>query len=181
LDSLLKTDLTAEYLEMVRPYDESLFKSAVDAAPNKIGSFVATTTGFSKKSASVSFEGDFTLNYYFTPSVPMAGDMTLYVWTPEVYAANATLSASCAQKITMTQGSDGRCFGQVTGIAAKNLDETYYVAGVYTDETGNTYCTGVIPYSLSKYCIIKANDDTAGALAQATAMYGYYAKQYFVK
>ncbi len=27
---------------------------------------VATTTGFSKKSASVSFEGDFTLNYYFS-------------------------------------------------------------------------------------------------------------------
>jgi hypothetical protein len=83
-------------------------------------------------------------------------------------------SGSCA----MVE-NDGVYFAQVTGIAAKELDDTYYVAGVYTDEAGNEYCTGIIAYSLSKYCMNQADGSSMGELAQATAMYGYYAKQNF--
>jgi hypothetical protein len=80
----------------------------------------------------------------------------------------------------MVARTDGSYWGQVTGIAAKKLDETYYVAGVYTDESGNTCCTGVIAYSLSKYCMSKAVDgNKMQQLASATAMYGYYARNYF--
>jgi hypothetical protein len=39
------------------------------------------------------------------------------------------------------------------------------------------HCTGIVSYSLSKYCINNAEGDK-GELAQATAMYGYYAKTY---
>jgi hypothetical protein len=54
------------------------------------------------------------------------------------------------------------------------------VAGVYTDAEGNTYCTGVIAYSLSKYCMNNAKPGkTMQELASATAMYGYYANAYF--
>jgi hypothetical protein len=107
--------------------------------------------------------------------------MTLYVWTPEAYAAAGTLTAeNAAATVTMVAGSDGRYWGQVSGIAAKALDETYYVAGVYTDAAGNACSTGVIAYSLSKYCISKAVDGNAmQELAAATAMYGYYAKDFF--
>jgi hypothetical protein len=49
------------------------------------------------------------------------------------------------------------------------------VAGVYTDEAGNEYCTGIIAYSLSKYCMNQADGSSMGELAQATAIYGYYA------
>jgi hypothetical protein len=45
-----------------------------------------------------------------------------------------------------------------------------------------------VEYSINQYCISKANGKDAegnptnlATLAQATAMYGYYAKQYFVK
>ena len=65
-------------------------------------------------------------------------------------------------------------------IAAKMLDETYYVAAVYTDAEGNTYCTGVVGYSLSKYCMKHASG-VMGDLAQHLAMYGYYADCYFTK
>ena len=69
---------------------------------------------------------------------------------------------------------------QIAAIAAKALDETYYVAGVYTDAAGNTCSTGVIAYSLSKYCMGKAVAGNAmEGLAAATAIYGYYAAQYF--
>jgi hypothetical protein len=165
---------------MVIAYDKTLFTGAVEVDVNKLGAFAATA-GFSKRTATVSFEGAFCVNYYFTPDAAVSGNMTLYIWTPEDYAAATTLTAENASKtMTMTAGSDGRYWGQVSGIAAKSLDETYYVAGVYTDAEGNTYCTGVIAYSLSKYCISKAVSGNAmQELASATAMYGYYAKVYF--
>ena len=54
------------------------------------------------------------------------------------------------------------------------------MAGVYTDVNGNTHCTGVVAYSLSKYCMNQAKPGMAmQELAAATAMYGYYAAQYF--
>jgi hypothetical protein len=59
------------------------------------------------------------------------------------------------------------------------MDHTVYVCGVY-EVDGTTYSTGVIPYSLAKYCDSKANN--AGdmqAFAAAMAVYGYHAKTYF--
>ncbi len=179
--SLMNSGLTAEQKALISPYDKTLFTGAVAADPNKVGNFAATSSGFAKKSITVSFEGAFCMNYYFTPNAAVSGDMTLYIWTPAAYASAATLTAqNAAEVIPMVPGSDGRYWGQVSGIAAKALDETYYVAGVYTDAAGNTYCTGVISYSLSKYCISKAVSGNAmQELASATAMYGYYAKEFF--
>ena len=177
--SLMNSGLTAEQKALISPYDKTLFTGAVPADTDKIGAFAATT-GFSKKSVTVSFEGAFAINYYFTPNTAVDGDMILYIWTPEAYATAATLTADNAKTITMTAGSDGRYWAQVGAIAAKDLDKTYYVAGVYTDADGNTCCTGVIAYSLSKYCLNKAVDgNNMRQLAAATAMYGYYAKEYF--
>ena len=177
-DNLMNSALTAEQQALNIAYDSSLFTGAVAADTNKTGNFPATATGFSKKNATVSFEGAFCVNYYFTPNCAVSGDMTLYIWTPEAYAAADILTAENASAITMAALSDGRCWGQVSGIAAKSLDETYYVAAVYADGAGNTYCTGVIAYSLSRYCMNNASGNM-GELAQATAMYGYYAKQFF--
>ena len=59
------------------------------------------------------------------------------------------------------------------------IDSTYYVAGVYTAET-QIRCTGVVAYSLSKYCLNNAKPGNAMQdLSAATAMYGYYADAYF--
>jgi hypothetical protein len=105
--------------------------------------------------------------------------MTFYLWTPEAYASATQLTAHNASKvITMKAQENGAYWAQLSGIAAKMLDETYYVAGVYTDAEGNTHCTGVIAYSLSRYCMNNANGKMS-KLAQATAMYGYYAESYF--
>jgi hypothetical protein len=129
----------------------------------------------------VSFEGAFAINYYFAPSAQVEGDLQMYIWTPETYAAASQLTAENASAvISMTAQEGGAYWGQVKGIAAKALDDTYYVAGVYTDAEGNTHCTGVIAYSLSKYCMNNAKPGKdMQALAAATAMYGYYAGEYF--
>ena len=64
------------------------------------------------------------------------------------------------------------------GKAIDNYNELSPRGMFCRDAEGNTHCTGVIAYSLSKYCLNNANGNM-GALAQATAMYGYYAAQYF--
>ena len=179
-DDLMNAGLTAEQKALVIPFDAALFNGVQPVDSNKVGGFNATATGFgSKKTATVSFEGAFAINYYFPTTAVVEGDVKLYVWTPEVYAAAAGLTeANASAVVTMEVQDNGSYWGQVQGIAAKSLDKTYYVAAVYTDAAGNTHCTGVIAYSLSKYCLNNANGKM-GALAQATAMYGYYAAQYF--
>jgi hypothetical protein len=179
-DALMNSELTDQQKALVVAYDETLFIGAVPADSGKIANFTKTTTGFSKRNASLSFEGAFSINYYFTPSVAVDGEVTLYYWTPEDYAAAATLTVDNASGSSAMVDSNGTYWGQVSRIAAKKLDDTYYVAGVYTDAEGNTYCTGVIAYSLSKYCLNNAKPGkTMQELVSATAMYGYYAKAYF--
>jgi hypothetical protein len=176
-DDLMNAALTAE--QKAVSYDSALFAGAAAADQTKIGSFTRTD-GFSKRTATVSFEGAFAINYYFTPSDNVSGDVTFYYWTAEDYAEAETLSADNASG-TCTMAIDGdRRFAQIQGIAAKDLDTTYYVAAVYQNNAGVEYCTGVIAYSLSQYCMNNANGNM-GELAQATAMYGYYAACYFNK
>jgi hypothetical protein len=177
--NLMNADLTAGQQALVMAYDGSLFKGAVAANSSKTGNFVKTSTGFSSRKASVSFEGAFAVNYYFVPNATVRGNITFYYWTPEAYAAASTLTvANASGSCSMIATGDGSYWAAVSGIPAKNLDETYYVAAVYTDGSGNRRCTGVIAYSLSKYCLNNASG-SMGDLAQATAMYGYYAKCHF--
>jgi hypothetical protein len=174
---LANASLTAEQKARVTPYARSMFTGAVASTK---GTDFAATSGFSKKSVSVSFESAFAINFYMAPASAVAGDMTLYIWTPQAYAEATRLTAQNAIAVPMTCGDDGRYFHQISGIAAKALDDTYYVAAVYTDANGATQCSGVIAYSLSKYCLNNAVEGKAmQELASATAMYGYYAKQYF--
>jgi hypothetical protein len=182
-DDLMNAGLTAEQQAMVIPFDAALFNGSIPADENKVGAFAATETGFGKRGATVSFEGAFVINYYYAPTAVVDGDMTMYVWTPEDYAAAEELTAeNASEAVVMELQPSGMYWGQVAGIAAKKLDKTYYVAVVYTDAEGNTYCSGVFDYSLSKYCLNNAQPGkNMQALAAATAMYGYYAAQYFNK
>ena len=176
----MNADLTAEQQALVAAYNKDLFNGAVAVDAAKVGSF-AKTEGFSKKSVTVSFEGAFAVNYYFTASNEVAGEMTFYYWSAEAYAEAEVLSAENASgAVTMVATEDGRYWAEISGVAAKQLDETFYAAAVYTDAAGETHCTGVMAYSLSTYCMKNAVTGNAmQALAEATAMYGYYAKQYF--
>ena len=79
----------------------------------------------------------------------------------------------------MQKQPDGSYWAQISGIAAKELDDTYYVAAVYTSDLDRC-CTGVIAYSLSKYCMNNAaNGSDMQEFAKATAVYGHHARVYF--
>ena len=178
--NLMNASLTAEQKALVTDYSADLFVGTVAPDSSKAGNFIKSSSGFSSRSATVSFEGAFAINFYFAPSESVDDVMTFYYWSASDYAAAATLKTSNATgKIVMQRSSDGSYWAQVTGIAAKPLDDTYYVAGVYTTNT-QMRCTGIIAYSLSKYCMNNATGTSAmNQLAAATAVYGYHAKIYF--
>ena len=179
-DDLMNAELTDEQKSLVTAYDAGLFAGAVQAEASKTRNF-PNTAGFSSKAATVSFEGAFAINYYFVPSEEATGGMTLYYWSAGAYANADVLSIENVTGIISAEVTGENLYwAQVSGIAAKQLDDTFYVAAVYTDGEGEGHCTGVIAYSLSKYCLSKAVDgNEMQQLASAAAMYGYHAKLYF--
>lgn len=179
-DDLMNASLTTEQQAMVVEYDPGLFSGVIAADPSKTGAFARTDAGFSGRNASVSFEGAFSINYYLTTNVPVDGEIAFYYWNEADYASAETLTTSNASGIlTMQSNSDSVYYARVTGIPAKNIDSTYYVAAVYSNAEG-TYCSGIIAYSLSRYCMNNAKDgNPMQELASFTAVYGYYAEQYF--
>ncbi len=150
----------------------------MSASATKAANFVKS--GFSGRGVAVSFEGAFAVNYYFTPSYAPEGELTMYWWDLATYNSVDVLTKENASgSIAMTGSGTSEYFGAVEGIAAKDLDKGIYVAAVYT-YNGTEYSTGVMAYSIGHYCKIKAAEATTmGDLAAATAVYGYYAKQYF--
>jgi transposase-like protein len=174
-DALMNEDLSFEDLMLLTAFGWDKLTGAVGCDKETVFN---KTEGFSAISASVSFEGAFAVNYYFTPSVP--ADVTFYYWTAEDYAAADALTAETATgSMAMVMQENGTCWASLTGIAAKAIDDTVYVAAV-CEQDGVTHSTGVIAYSISTYCRKQAGG-SMGDLAYATAAYGYFAARYFAK
>ena len=170
--------ITEDVSALVSEYRTDLLQPLAKPDASKAGFFAATSTGFTKKAPAVSFDGAFAINYFFTPSTTVQGNMTMYYWNAEDYDSAQVLSTDNATgSMVMTPGA--QYTAAITDIAAKDLDSTYYVAVVYQCN-GQTYCSGVLAYSLAAYCQSKATvSGPIGDLAKATAVYGYHAKQLF--
>ena len=102
--------------------------------------------------------------------------MKLYFWSEDTYNSASQLTAENADKVVVMTCENGTYSAASDEIAAKYLDKTVYVAAVY-ESNGQTYCSGVLPYSIAAYC----QKPPAGVqdLATAAAIYGCTAKGYF--
>jgi hypothetical protein len=154
--------------------------SAVASAPADKQGIFANNQGFAKRTPSISFEGAFCINYFFTPKYAPDSGITMYYWSAEDYNATSVLTTSNATgKIKLEGSGTGQYQGDIEGIAAKGLSEAVYVACAYRSG-GSVWTSGVLGYSIGSYCQSQASKATAIAdLAMATAVYGYQAKQYF--
>ena len=177
--NLANASLTAEQIALPEGYTSDMVQSVPAAEAAKQGSF-ANNKGFSVRKPAVSFEGAFSINYFFTPAHTPADGVTLYYWTEADFNAADVLTAENATgAIGMTAETSGQYRGDIEGIAAKNIANAVYVAAVYSDDT-TTWTSGVLGYSIGAYCASMAKGtDTMADLAKATAVYGYHAKQYF--
>ena len=178
-DVLANSSLTAEQIALPESYRADMIQSVPGASQEKQGIFY-NNKGFSKRSPAVSFEGAFSINYFFTPAYMPVGEITFYYWNEADYNAVDVLTASNASGSFAMEGEgQGQYRADIEGIAAKDLSKAVYVAAVYSDGT-NTWTSGVLGYSIGAYCSNQAQGTgTMAELAMATAVYGYHAKQYF--
>lgn len=170
--------LTAQDQALVEGYRADMMGTVANPSAQKAAAFAANG-GFTARYPSVTFEGAFSINYYCVPQYAPQGDVTMYLWNRQDYEAAEYLTVDNATDvIAMTPGAH-RYQTAVSGIAAKDLDEDLYVAFVYSDGT-TTWSSGVLGYSVGAYCADQAASGMEQApFAQATAVYGYYAKQLF--
>jgi hypothetical protein len=175
-DNLMTKDLTADDLTLLNGFDASALNGALKVDASKVGSF-ASNGGFSQRKPAISFKGAFEINYFFTPSNAVDGDMKLYFWNEDTYNSVSQLTAENADKVVTMTEDNGTYTACSDEIAAKYLDKTVFAAAVY-ESNGTTYCSGVLPYSIAAYC--QKPPATVQDLATAAAIYGCTAKQYFV-
>ena len=176
---LANATLTGEQKGLPNAYSSNMVSTVPTAAAAKQGSF-ANNGGFASKKPAISFEGAFCINYFFTPNYAPTNGITLYYWDAEDYnAASVLTTVNATGSLKLSGSGTGEYRGDITGISAKNISEAVYVAAVY-ENGGNTWTSGVLGYSIGSYCVSQASKGgDIAALAKATAVYGYHAKQYF--
>lgn len=178
-ESLVDRNLTADQLALAEGYRADMMDAVATPSAEKEGAF-AKTGGYARRYPTVSFEGAFSINYYYTPSYEPAGAVTMYYWSQEDFDAAQVLTAENATAAVQMEGEGtGEYAAAVEGVPAKHLDKGIYVAFVYSDGT-TTWSSGVLAYSIGTYCTVSAAGGTSLApLAEATAVYSYCAKQLF--
>ena len=123
------------------------------------------------------------INYYYMPTyTPDEGSVKLYFWSYDTFWGEDMTTADNADIVLdMIDIGDGWYMESVTGMAARQIDDTMYVSMTYTSG-GKSYCSGTVPHSINSYCadLIKdADTDAERELAEAIVVYGYYADAYF--
>ena len=179
VDNLANATLTAEQIALPEAYRADMVSTVASPAQAKQGAFY-NNKGFAKRYPSISFEGAFCINYFFTPAYAPVGEITLYYWNAADFESAQVMTAENASgSIVMEIQANGEYRADIAGIAAKALGEGVYVAATYTDGT-TTWTSGVLGYSIGAYCSSQATKGgTIADLAMATAVYGYQAKQFF--
>ena len=179
VENLANGTLTSEQIALPESYRSDMVSTVASPSADKQGTF-ANNQGFAKRYPSISFEGAFCINYFFTPNYAPVDGITLYYWNAADYEATDVLTVENASGfLTMDGTGTGEYRGDITGIAAKALSEGVYVAAVYSDGT-TTWTSGVLGYSIGAYCASQSTKGgTIADLAMATAVYGYQAKTYF--
>ncbi len=175
-DNLINSFLSSAAQNKISAYDESMVDPVATADSAKAERFVLNKTAFTSIYPTVSFEGAFSINYYFVNGLTPDNGLTFVYWDEAAYNSAQQLNTTNATGIFKMMQEGNRWYASVEGISAKDMDKTIYVAAIYKSD-GVVYTTSVISYSLGRYCeTIAANGNEFGA---ATAVYGYYAKAYF--
>ena len=179
-DELVNADLTDAQKNSLNSYSADLMDPIVKADSAKTGNFVYTEAAFSKRSVTVTAGGALALNCRFNPAYTMDGDMTLYYWDAATYNSVDALTLENATGSAKMTVIDEAYQASVTGIAAKDIDKTIYVVGVY-ESNGVTYTTGVISYNLNTYFdALRTALPACQTLCEAAVVYCDYAKLYFL-
>lgn len=182
-DDLMDGFLADTQKAMVMDYDPALVADLVKPPVEMTERFPKTEGGFKGGIASYSFEGALALNIYMGTAQPVDGEVRLYYWDMKTFGTiDAFTVENATGTLTMVStGVEDHHWAAVEGIPAKKIDETIFFATVY-ESGGEPVISGVSVYSVGEYCKqIAAREGSAQQdFAKATAVYGCYAKAYFM-
>lgn len=180
-DSLANALLTPEDKALASAYRADMVEKITKVDSAKTADFTKNTKGVSLY-PTADFSSDlFTLSYNLKVKNSAPAEIKLYYWNSEAYLSLETLTKSNASGVlTMHLTSEGTYKADITSISAKDINSAIYVCVTYTAD-GAEYCTGVTAYSPAQYLNANANNSSSelNSLAQASVVYGYYAKKLF--
>lgn len=183
-DALVNRSLTKAQQALCGAYSDAMLREMPALSAAKTVEFTETEGAFFDSKVSVTLDGALGINYYAKPAyAPDANGVKLCMWTKKTAESADMLTLTNAdQVLQMTDSdSDGTYHACIDGLAAKMIDDVYYVTFVYTSG-GKTNCFGVVPSSINSYCATLRNTgDTQQdkKLAEAMVVYGYCADAYF--
>lgn len=183
-DSLMNAFLTEEDLAYADSYASGMVTNPPYISSAKTANFVKVEGGYANMYPKISLGAAFGINCYFKPAKTPDDGLTLYYWSLDDFNAVSKLTVDNATgtlKIN-SPNSTGEYFAAIENIVAKKVDETLFFAAGYESD-GVNYYTSVIAYSVGAYCvdrIANTSSATLKALSEATVVYGFYAKQYFL-
>ncbi len=180
-DALVNSALTKAQQSLVEEYSVDMAENVSTISQSKAGEFGKQGTGFVMYPGANFSNTLFTVTCNLKTNKQVDGDVTLYYWDAETYASVQKLTkANATGTLKMEMSVDGAYSAEIASIAAKDLDDTIYIAAVFNSE-GSTCSSGVIAYSMAEYCKLNAQNDSSlmQELAQAAIVYGYYAEKHF--
>ena len=177
-NALANANLTAEQRAYAKEYSEVTFSKVTSCDTSKAGEFTKQGTGTFVYPQADFDDATCTLTYNLNTSKQVTGEVTMYYWTQDVFENTSVLTKENATgKVTMTLNDKGVYVAELSGIATKDIHDAIYVSAVFESES-ETNCSGVLAYSVAEYCKIKAQTESdIQELAQAAAIFGYYANQ----
>ncbi|MBQ7134431.1 MAG: hypothetical protein IJO20_08070 [Ruminococcus sp.] len=180
-ESLANANLTDEEKALVSDFTVNMADKIPQVDSNKAVNFEKNTKS-SILYPTVDINSNlFTLNYNLKIKETTASSITLYYWSADTYEISDVLTKENANgKITMYLAEDGIYRADITDIGLMGMNNALYTSVVYEAE-GTNYCTGINAYSLAQYLAANADNSDArlSTLAQASVVYGYYAKNLF--
>jgi len=182
-DALVNRSLKEDQAALADAFRQDMLVEDVIPDTTKTVEFALSADGSGDCALSVSLDDALAINYYYMPTyTPDEGNVKLYFWSYDTFWDEDMTTADNADIVLdMIDIGDGWYMESVTGMAARQIDDTMCVSMTYTSG-GKSYCSGTVPHSINSYCadLIKdADTDAERELAEAIVVYGYYADAYF--
>ena len=188
--------ITADMIEM--NWKDSFIDPLVEVSPELAVNFQSTGT-LAVTGKSLILEGEILYNYYLSvgenKSIFSDGNLDVYFWTAQDYALlakagtalsveNASYTVDIDPKTAIfsyTKGYGYETNAKSNGIATKSYGDSLYICFCGTDNEGNEYCSGIVPYSAETYAAsrLTKNDENMKTLVKWMTIYGDRAKAYF--
>lgn len=177
-ENLANEELTEEEKSLTASYQSTMAQKVKTPEKDKCTNFTRNAQLDVLYPTAILNDGIYSLNINLKLRNELSEEVTLYYWDENTYCAESVLTKENASGvITMTLCDDGTYKAELPYVNISQMNSAVYFAVTYK-LSGFEYSLGVNALSLSQYLSLEAEnaESPTRALAQASVVYGYYAK-----